>query len=147
MNNKIAFGARLLLGLIFFVFGLNGFLQFLPQPPLPESAMAYMGGLASTGYFFPVLKGVEVIGGALLLTGFAAPFALVLLAPITVQILLFHAVLTPGLENSVLPIAMVVLHIAAALAYGSVFRPLFSKGVGVSEQGARQGINGEKKSA
>lgn len=147
MKSKVALGARLLLGLIFFVFGLNGFLQFLPQPPLPEAAMAFMGGLAGSGYFFPVLKGAEVIGGALLLTGFAAPFALVLLAPITIQILLFHSVLTPGLENAVLPIVMVALHIIAATAYWSVFRPLFAKGAGQSEKSAVQSGRGEKKSA
>lgn len=124
---KIQTIARYLLGLIFFVFGLNGFLQFLPQPPLPESAMAFMGGLASTGYFFPVLKATEVIAGVLLLSGFAAPLALVILAPISIQIFLFHAILTPGLANLVLPLAIVALHVTAATAYWGIYRPLFNK--------------------
>ena len=125
MKNKVATGSRLLLGLIFFVFGLNGFLNFLPQPPLPESAMGFIGGVASAPYFFPVLKGTEVISGLLLLTGFAAPLALVVLAPISIQIFLFHAFLTPGIGNSVLPIAILALHITAATAYWAIYKPLF----------------------
>ena len=56
--------SRILLGLIFFVMGLNGFLQFLPQPPPPEKAMAFMGALAASGYMFPLIMSVQVIGGA-----------------------------------------------------------------------------------
>lgn len=125
MKAYVTTGSRVLLGLIFFVFGLNGFLHFLPQPALPEGAMAFLGGLASSGYFFPVLKGTEVISGLLLLTGIAAPVALVILAPISLQIFLFHAILTPGLENLVLPAAIIALHVTAATAYWSLYRPLF----------------------
>jgi putative oxidoreductase len=124
---KVYWGARLLLGLIFLVFGLNGFLQFLPIPPMPDAAMSFLGALGSSGYFFPVLKATEVLCGLLLLTGFAAPVALVILAPITLQIFLFHAVLTPGLQNLILPIAMVVLHILAACAFWPKYAPLFKK--------------------
>jgi uncharacterized membrane protein YphA (DoxX/SURF4 family) len=127
MKNKLFLGARVLLGVIYFVFGLNGFLHFLPQPPLPESAMGFIGGLASAGYFFPVLKGTETLAGLLLLAGFAAPVALVILAPITLQILLFHGILTPGIQNSVLPLVMLVLHVASAGSYWHLYRPLFQK--------------------
>lgn len=119
--------ARYVLGLIFLIFGLNGFLNFLPQPPLPESALGFLGGLASAGYFFPVLKGTEVISGILLLTGIAAPLALVILAPISIQIFLFHAFLTPGLSNLALPLVIVALHITSAIAYWPLYRPLFAK--------------------
>lgn len=124
MNNKIAIGARVLLGLIFFVFGLNGFLNFIPQPPLPEGAVAYMTGLGSTGYFFPVLKGVEVLAGAALITGIFAPLALIVLAPIIVQIFLFHAILTPGVSNLVMPLALVVLALITAYSYRKKYEPL-----------------------
>jgi uncharacterized membrane protein YphA (DoxX/SURF4 family) len=97
--------ARILLGLVFFVFGLNGFLQLLPQPPLPDSAAAFLGALAATGYMFPLIKGVEVIGGALLLSNRFVPLALAILAPNVVNILLFHAVLAPG----GLPVAVLIL--------------------------------------
>ena len=97
--------ARVFLGLVFFVFGLNGFLQFIPQPPAPEKAMAFLGALAATGYMFPLIKSVEVIGGALLLSNRFVPLALAILAPNVVNIVLFHAVLAPG----GLPVALFVL--------------------------------------
>lgn len=128
MTTKIQLGARLLLGLIYFVFGLNGFLQFMPAPPLPEPAMAFIGGLAGSGYFLPVLSATQTICGLLLLSGFAAPLALVILAPVTLQILLFHMFLTPGLQNLVFPLLMIALHVTAASAYWALYRPLFSRG-------------------
>lgn len=127
MKNKTIMAARLLLGLIYFVFGLNGFLHFIPTPPMPDAAMRFMGALMETGYFFPVLKGTEVIAGALLLLGIASPIALVVLAPITLHIFLFHFVITPGLQNSVMPIVMIALHVYAATAYWSLYSPLFKK--------------------
>ncbi|MFV8257192.1 acyltransferase [Bdellovibrio bacteriovorus] len=129
MRSKLATGSRYLLGLIYFVFGLNGFLQFIPAPPtMPEGAMAFMGGMMAAPYFFPVLKGTEVICGALLLSGFAVPLALVILAPITLQIFLFHSFLTPGLENVVMPVVMIALHVLAATGYWNLYKPLFKRG-------------------
>src|SRR5579859_6322 len=87
---------RLLLGVVFLVFGLNGFLGFIPQPPMPEKAGTLMSAFAGTGYMFPLIKGVEVIAGALLLSNRFVPLALVILAPNVVNIVLFHAVLAPG---------------------------------------------------
>lgn len=129
MRSKLATGSRYLLGLIYFVFGLNGFLQFIPAPPtMPEGAMAFMGGMMAAPYFFPVLKGTEVICGALLLGGFAVPLALVILAPITLQIFLFHSFMTPGLENVIMPVVMIALHVLAATTYWDLYKPLFKKG-------------------
>ena len=90
--------------------------------------MGFLGGLVSSGYFLPVLAATQTMAGFLLLTGFAAPLALVILAPITLQIFLFHLFLTPGLSNLILPLLMGILHIAAASAYWRMYRPLFSKG-------------------
>ena len=127
MRKWIDLAAHVLLGLIFFVFGLNGFLQFLPMPPLPEPAGNFMGALAATGYFFPVLKLVEVVAGALLLARRFVPLALLLLAPIVVQIFLFHAVLTPGLENLVLPVLIVALEAYLGfVVYKDSFRPVLA---------------------
>ena len=129
MKSKIPTIARILLGLIFFVFGLNGFLNFIPTPPaFPVLAKGFIDGMLSTGYFFPVLKGTETICGLLLLTGIAAPVALVILAPITLQIVLFHTMLTPGLENAIMPLIMLTLHLVAASGYWRLYRPLFSRG-------------------
>jgi uncharacterized membrane protein YphA (DoxX/SURF4 family) len=95
MKKWIDIGSQGLMGLIFFVFGLNGFLNFLEQPAATGEAATYMGGLAATGYFFPVLKVVEIVGGLLLLTRRFSALALVLLAPIVVHIFLYHALLDP----------------------------------------------------
>jgi putative oxidoreductase len=129
MKIKVTTGARLLLGLIFFVFGLNGFLNFIPPPPegLPEAATNFFGAIISTGYFIPLLKVTEITCGLLLLTGFAAPLALVILAPITIQIFFFHLFLTPGIQNLIVPVLIIALHLTAARAYWPLYRPLFAK--------------------
>jgi putative oxidoreductase len=128
MQTKLPTGARLLLGLIYFVFGLNGLLNFLPSPPMPETALGFLEGLVKSGYFLPALAATQTLAGFLLLTGFAAPLALVILAPITLQIFLFHLFLTPGLPNLIVPLLLGILHLTAASAYWRIYRPLFSKG-------------------
>jgi putative oxidoreductase len=125
---KIPLIARILLGLVFFVFGLNGFLQFLPVPPMPAGAAAFATGLMGSGYFFPFLKALETLSGLLLLSGFFVPLALVVLAPIIAHIFLFHAFLEP----SGVPIALVIGALEIYLAffaepYKNTIRPLFRK--------------------
>jgi putative oxidoreductase len=87
--------ARILLGLIFLIFGLNGFLNFLHLPMPPGPAGQYMGVLFASHYLAVVCL-VEVIGGALLLSGQFIPLALVLLGPVVFNILLFHTFLFPA---------------------------------------------------
>jgi uncharacterized membrane protein YphA (DoxX/SURF4 family) len=122
LSSRLPTVARVLLGLVFFVFGLNGFLHFLPQPPPPARALGFVGGLASAGYFFPLLKSVEVLSGVLLLAGFV-PIALTLLAPIVVNIVAFHSVLAPGNW----PVVALVLtsEIYLAIVHREAFAPLF----------------------
>ena len=119
---------RSLLGLIFVVFGLNGFLHFLPNPPMPQGAVQFFGALAATGYMVPLIFTAQVVGGALLLTGKMVPLALVILAPVIVNIVCFHLYLAP----SGLPVAIVVAAIAAFLAWQhrAAFAPLFGGGAG-----------------
>src|SRR5262245_14008901 len=95
-QSKLPLAARVVLGLIFTVFGLNGFLHFLPQPPSTPAAMAFGGALAATGYMFPLIKGTEVLAGVLLLSGRYVPLALTLLAPVVVNIVAFHLFLAPA---------------------------------------------------
>ena len=82
--------ARLLLGVYFLIFGLNGFFHFLPQPPMPDEAGKTIGAIFTPSYQMPLVKAIETISGIALLTNRFAALALILLAVITVQILLFH---------------------------------------------------------
>jgi uncharacterized membrane protein YphA (DoxX/SURF4 family) len=110
---------RVVLGLVFFVFGLNGFLQFLPQPPMPAAAMPFLGGLAGAGYFFPLLKATEVAAGVLLLSNRFVPLALTMLAPIIVNIAAFHLVLAP---NPIMVVFLLIAEIYLAWSYRDAFR-------------------------
>lgn len=115
--------ARLLLGLIFFVFGLNGFLHFIPMPPPSGESGAFLMALFATGYMFPLIKGVEVIGGLLLLANRAVPFALVILAPISINIAAYHIVLEPGYG---MVVTLGVLSTYLAYVHREHFSPLFT---------------------
>jgi putative oxidoreductase len=81
--------ARVLLGLVFTVFGLNGFLHFFQNPPVPGLAGQFMGALLGSHYYV-IAFGTEVIGGVLLLSSRYVPLALTLLGPVIVNILSFH---------------------------------------------------------
>ena len=92
----VALIARLLLGLIFVFFGLNGFLHFLDMGPMPTGlAGQFIGALAQSHYFW-VVAALQVIGGALLLINRFVPLGLVLLGPVIVNILLYHLFLNPA---------------------------------------------------
>jgi uncharacterized membrane protein YphA (DoxX/SURF4 family) len=117
--------ARILLGLVFFVFGLNGFLNFMPMPPMPEKAMQFAGALAATGYMFPFIKIVEVVTGALLLAGVFVPLALTLLGPVLINILFFHIFLTPPNEWG-MGIVLVLLHVFLMYSYRQSFAGVFA---------------------
>ena len=126
MNNitsKAPLAARVLLGLPMVVFGLNGFLQFIPMDPMSGAAGAFMGGLAAAPYFFPLLKTTEIVAGLLLLSGRFVPLALLLLAPILVNILAFHAFLAGGAGMS---IGLVALAGYLAYAYRDAYRGVLS---------------------
>jgi putative oxidoreductase len=104
---------RSLLGLAFVVFGLNKFLHFIPTPAEPPAAMDFFGALFRTGYFIPLLAATEIVSGALLLTGIFVPFALVLIAPVIVNIFMFHLFLAPG----GLPMAFIFVALELILAW------------------------------
>jgi len=89
--------------LIFLVFGLNGFLHFIPMPPPSGLAGQFMGAIFASHYFVAIFA-LQVIGGVLLLLNRFVPVALTLLGPVIVNILLFHLLMEPG----GLPLAIVV---------------------------------------
>jgi len=118
--------ARILLGLVFFVFGLNGFLHFMPNPPPTPPAADFFGALIRTGYMFALIFGAQVLGGALLLLNLAVPFGLVILAPVIVNILGFHIYLSPVPAQLALAFVVALLEAFLAWHYWEKFGPLFS---------------------
>ena len=114
--------ARYLLGLIFVVFGANGFLHFIPMPPPPGVAGQFMGALF-VSHVLVVIFLLQLAGGLLLLAGRYVPLALVLLGPVIVNIVLFHAFMAP----SGLPLATVVvlLWLLVAWSVRSAFEGIF----------------------
>ena len=81
--------ARVLLGLVFTVFGSNAFLHFIKMPPMTGPSGDFIMAMASTGYIY-VVGGCQVLGGLILLIGRYVPLGLTLLGPVIVNILCFH---------------------------------------------------------
>ncbi|WP_263373500.1 hypothetical protein [Granulicella aggregans] len=101
--------ARYLLGLMFTVFGLNGFLNFIHQPP-PVNPLAQQFFMAvSASHFGAFFFAVQLVAGLLLLSGFFVPFALVLLAGELYNILAFHLTLAPGATPAVVACVLWIL--------------------------------------
>jgi putative oxidoreductase len=87
--------SRFLLGFIFLVFGLNGFLHFIPMPPPTGVAGQFLGAMLVSNYLL-VVSGLQAISSALLLINRYVPLALTILGPIIVNILLFHGLMNPA---------------------------------------------------
>jgi uncharacterized membrane protein YphA (DoxX/SURF4 family) len=113
---------RVLLGLMFLVFGLNGFLNFMPAPKeLPPDVLAVFTGLMKGGYMM-VVSGAEVLVAVLLLVNRFVPLALALLAPVIVGILTFHIAIAPA---TIVPgVVVLVMELYLAWAYRGAFRPM-----------------------
>jgi hypothetical protein len=92
----LSYVSRILLGLLFTVFGLNGFLHFLPMPPLPDGLASQFVGALIQSHFMMVVFAIELTAGLLLLANRYVTLALALLSPILVNIVLFHALMEPA---------------------------------------------------
>jgi putative oxidoreductase len=118
--------ARYLAGVIFLVFGLNGFLHFIPLPPPEGIAGQFMGALYVSHYLW-VIFGFQVIAGVLLLVNRYVPLAVAILAPVLVNILTFHVSMAP----SGLPLALfvtllwIVMFIEVRPAFSWLFQSRF----------------------
>jgi uncharacterized membrane protein YphA (DoxX/SURF4 family) len=117
---------RVLLGLVFAVFGANGFLEFMATPEGTAASRELGRAFAESGYLWPLVKGTELAGGLLLLTGIWVPVGLVVLAPVTVNIALWNVLLDPG--GMGIGLALTALHLLLAWGYRDAFRPLFRVG-------------------
>lgn len=126
MKEKLPMIARIVLGLGFTVFGLMGLLNLIPPPPdMPADLMTFNAGLAASKYFFPFLKLTETVCGLLLLSGFFVPLALVVLAPILLNIVLVHAFLAPsGLAPGII-LGLLEVYLAFFSPYSAKIKALF----------------------
>jgi len=115
--------SRFLLGFVFLVFGLNGFLHFIPMPPPSGVAGQFLGAMFVSKYLL-VVSGLQVISGALLLINRYVPLALTILGPIIVNILLFHGLMNP---------AGIGLAVFVTIFWGVVFVSVRSAFAGIFE--------------
>jgi uncharacterized membrane protein YphA (DoxX/SURF4 family) len=115
MNKTVFVTARILLGLMFLVFGLNGFVSFIPTPPsIPPAAMAFFGAIVNSHVSYFVF-GVQAICGALLLVGRFLPLAIVTLAAVIANIIVFHITMWPA---TLIPMPLVATILWFVVAWG-----------------------------
>lgn len=123
MNSTISMIARYLLGLAMLVFGANKFLHFMPNPELSADAGAFMGALGGSGYIFPTLGVIYILAGLLLVLNKAVPFALILLVPVSFNIVAFHLAYAP--EGILFAAVVAVLNLLLIYANWDRFKSLF----------------------
>ena len=114
--------SRILLGLVFVVFGLNGFLNFI-KGPLPSGVAGQFLGALMQSHFVFVLSAVELAGGALLLANRYVPLGLVLLGPVIVNIFFYHLLMDRS--GLIIAIVVVILWGFVALRHRQYFSGLF----------------------
>ena len=122
MNSKLTMVLRIVLALVLLIFGANKFFNFMPME-LPAPAGNFFGAMMETGYLITLIGVTEIVVGLLLLLKKWEPFALVVLAPISVNIILFHLFLAPA---AIGPAALVtILNILLIYANWDKFKTLF----------------------
>lgn len=124
MNSKFTQTVRIVLGIILLVFGANKIYTFIPLPQPPQQAAEFMASLADTGYIPTVVALFEIIMGLLLLFRLWVPFVLLLLVPLSLNILLFHLFLDiPAIGTALLVVALngILLY-----KHRVKYRPLFT---------------------
>jgi len=122
---KTKLAAKYLLGAMYVVFGLNGFLQFLPQPAPTAAGGAFLGALFTAGYMFPFIKLTEIFGGLLLLAN-RSSLGAVILFPVTLNIVAYHLFL--DLPGAPIAIVLLALNLAVAWFNRENYKSLFIKG-------------------
>src|SRR5229473_2617896 len=115
--------ARLLLGLVFFVLGLNGLLNFLSMGPMPSGLAGQFVGALVLSHYFWVVAALQVAGGALLLVNRFVPLGLVLLGPVIVNVLLYHVFLNPS--GAALAVVVVILWFIVFYGHRQYFSGIF----------------------
>ncbi len=117
--------SRILLGFIYLVFGLDYFLHFIPYQPLHTGRTgAFIAGLKGVGYFYPMLKVIQIVGGLSLLFNRYAPFFAVVLFPISLNVLLFHTILVPS--GWLMGVILMVPNLFLGYGYRKYYRGMFT---------------------
>jgi putative oxidoreductase len=123
-NSTLIF--RVLLGFIYLVFGLDYFLHFIPYQPMHTGAAADLkDGLMGTGYIYPMMKTIQILGGISLMVDRYAPFSAVLLFPISLNVLLFHTILVPS--GWLMGVFLMVPNLFLGYAYRKYYKGMFIK--------------------
>jgi len=117
----VVLGARVLLGVVFVIFGLNGLLHFL-KPPLPTGDALTWYGIMAAHHWMNFVAVEQLVGGLLILVGRFVPLGLTLLAPVIVNILLYHALLWP--HGYAMAILVLILELFLLGIYWRSFAPL-----------------------
>lgn len=129
MKNKLPLIARIVLGFIFLASGIVGLLNLVPPPPdLPENLVTFNNGMMASGYLLQLVKVTESVCGLLLLVGWYVPLALVVLAPIVLNIFMVHLFMHPaGLPLAIILGLLLVYLAFFAKPYSQKIKALFQK--------------------
>jgi putative oxidoreductase len=117
--------ARILLGVTFLFFGLNGFLNFIPQQPMPDGlAKQFLVALVASHYVIFV-SGIQIVSGILFVINRYVPLALTLIGPVIVNILLFHAFMAPSmiLPGILVTLFWFIVFWSVRSAFAGIFQP------------------------
>ncbi|WP_151672669.1 DoxX family membrane protein [Patiriisocius marinus] len=123
MNSTFTTILRFLLGITLLVFGINKFVPFIPIFEMAPAAANFISSLESTGYVLYIVAALEVLIGLLLILNKWVPFALILLAPIAINILLFHIFL--DISGILVAAIIVLINVILIYKYWKAYRPLF----------------------
>src|ERR1041385_9574521 len=116
--------ARILPGLIYLVFGLDYFLHFIPYEPHHTGRVAaFKAGLIGVGYFYPMIKSIQIVGGIALLINQYAPFFAVVLFPISINVFLYHTILVPS--GWLMGVLLIVPNLFLGYAYRKYYGGMF----------------------
>lgn len=116
--------SRIILGFIYLVFGLDYFFHFIPyEPNHTGKVAAFKEALMGVGYFYPMIKSIQIAGGLSLLINRYAPFFAVVLFPISVNVFLYHTILVPS--GWLMGVLLIVPNLFLGYAYRNYYRGMF----------------------
>ena len=116
--------SRILLGFFYLVFGLDYFFHFIPYEPNHTGRVAaFKAGLIGIGYFYPMLKSIQVVAGLSLLINRYAPFSAVVVFPISLNVFLYHTILVPS--GWLMGVLLIVPNVILGFGYRKYYNGMF----------------------